>query len=308
MKHSLPAKTILSLDGGGSHLLIQLSVLACLEEDTGTATYDLFDLIAGSSSGGLITCLILGRQLSANRIIKKVVQEKLLEKIMTEHRFGRLLNKLQVRPKYQGVPKKLTLQQELGDLKLSSLRKQIFIPCFNLNQDQLEIFTNGNQPDFLLSEIADACTAAPSYYPPVQMQDGGWRIDGGVGMNNPGFSAYLYAQRCWHPHDIKLLSIGSGWRSFAIKGAKARGYGGLQWSAQGIASIILREKMLANVRTTAEVLGDQVLYINHYLKDYDMPDHMDSANNVIVQQKALDIGKRWYTQHREQIHRWLQSV
>jgi len=304
---SSSAKTVLSLDGGGSHLLIQLGVLACLEDDTGAATYDLFDLIAGSSSGGLITCLILGRQFSANRIIEKILQEKLLQEMMTEQRFGRLLHTLQVRPKYQGIPKKLVLQRELGDIKLSSLAKRIFIPCFNLNQDQLEIFTNGNQPDFLLSEIADACTAAPSYYPPVQMQDGGWRIDGGVGMNNPGFSAYLYAQRCWHQQDIKLLSIGSGWRSFAISGAKACRYGGLQWSAQGIASIILREKMLANVKTTAEILGNQVLYINHYLKDYDMPDHMDSANNTIVQQKALDIGKRWYTLHREQIRTLLQA-
>ncbi len=306
LKNASYPKTILSLDGGGSHLLIQLSVLACLEEYTGVATYDLFDLIAGSSSGGLITCLILGRQLSAQRIIEKILQEKLLEKIMTEHRFGRLLNKLQVRPKYQGIPKKLALQQELGDLKLSSLSKQIFIPCFNLNQDQLEIFTNDSEPDFLLSEIADACTAAPSYYPPVQMQDGGWRIDGGVGMNNPGFNAYLYAQRCWSQHHIKLLSIGSGWRSFAINGTKACGYGGVQWSAQGIASIILREKMMTNVKTTAEILGDQVLYINHHLKDYDMPDHMDSANNAVVQQKALDIGKRWYALHREQIQQWLQ--
>ncbi|NBQ70986.1 MAG: patatin, partial [Nitrosomonadaceae bacterium] len=112
--------------------------------------------------------------------------------------------------------------------------------------------------------------------------------------------------RCWNDCTIKMLSIGSGWRSFAIKGATACGYGGVQWSAQGIASIILREKMLANVRTTEAVLGNQVLYINHYLKDYDMPDQMDSANNAIVQQKALDIGQRWYALHRGQIQQWLQ--
>ncbi|MCG7757657.1 MAG: patatin-like phospholipase family protein [Nitrosomonas sp.] len=116
MKHALHPKTILSLDGGGSHLLIQLSVLACLEEDAGVATYDLFDLIAGSSSGGLITCLILGRQLSAQRIIGKILQEKLLEKIMTEHRFGLLLNRLHVRPLYQVIAIKLALHNELGDL------------------------------------------------------------------------------------------------------------------------------------------------------------------------------------------------
>ena len=243
-------KYILSLDGGGSHLLIQLSVLACLEKDAGTPTYDLFDLIAGSSSGGLITCLISGRTMSASDIIQMVLQEKLLEKMMTEHWMNRLLSKLQIRPKYKGISKSLVLQKELGSLRLSSLNKRILIPCFNLDQDQLEIFTNERQPDFLLSEIADACTAAPSYYPPVQMEDGDWRIDGGVGMNNPGLSAYLHAKQYWNGCEIKVLSIGSGWRNFAVSGTKACGYGGLQWSVKGIASIILREKMMTNVRMT----------------------------------------------------------
>lgn len=114
---------------------------------------------------------------------------------MTEHWISRLLNSLQIRPKYKGISKSLVLQNELGNLRLSSLSKRIFIPCFNLDRDRLEIFINRSQSDFLLSEIADACTAAPSYYPPVQMEDGNWRIDGGVSMNNPGLSAYLHAKQ-----------------------------------------------------------------------------------------------------------------
>lgn len=305
-RRSLPPKTVLSLDGGGSHMLIQLSVLACLEEDTNTSTYDLFDMIAGSSSGGLITCLILGHSMSAREIIQKVIHDKLLEKMMTMHWMSRLFNGLQIRPKYKGLSKSMVLQNELGNLRLSSLNKQIFIPCFNLNQDRLEVFTNNNKPDFLLSEIADACTAAPSYYPPVQMEDGNWRIDGGIGMNNPGLSAYLHAKQCWNGNEVKVLSIGSGWRSFAVNGTKACGYGGAQWSAKGIASIILREKMRTNVKMTEEILGNRVLYINHYLKQYHIPDHMDSANNTVFQKKALAIGQQWYVHHREQIQEWIQ--
>ena len=307
MKQSLLPKTILSLDGGGSHLLIQLSVLACLEEDTGSSTYDLFDLIAGSSSGGLITCLILGRRLSAKGIIQIILQKKLLQKMMTECWLNRLFSRLQIYPKYKGRLKKQALQEELKNLRLSSLNKRIFIPCFNLDQDQLEIFTNENQPNFLLSEIADACTAAPSFYPPVRMEDGNWWIDGGVGMNNPGLRAYLHAKQYWEGHTIKMLSIGSGWRSFTLSGSKACGYGGLQWSAKGIASIILREKMMVNAQITKEILGERMLYINHYLKNYDMPGNMDSANNCVLQEKALDIGKLWYSNQREQIHQWIKN-
>ena len=301
----MSSKTILSLDGGGSHVLIQLSVLACLEEDTGTPTYDLFDMIAGSSSGGLITCLILGRCMSASQIIHLMINEKLLEKIMNAHWTDFFLNPLQIRPKYQGKSKSLAFSQMLGNLRLSSLKKRLFVPCFNLNHDELEIFTNEFESDFLLSQIADACTAAPSYYPPVLMEDGHWRIDGGVGMNNPALSAYLHARQFWDEHEIKILSIGSGWRSFEVKGSEACAYGGLQWSAKGIASIILREKMLANVRMTEEILGNRVLYINQYLKAYGLPDHMDSINTPIFQQKAQEIGRLWYEHHREKIQDWM---
>ena len=301
-------KYVLSLDGGGSHLLIQLSVLACLEEETGTSTYELFDMMAGSSSGGLITCLVLGRKLSAHDIIHAVKKERMMDKMMAEHWARRFLNTLQIRPKYNGVSKRSVLQDKLGSLRLSSLSKRLFIPAFNLDKDQLEIFSNDSQADFLLSEVADACTAAPSYYPPVKMEDGDWRIDGGVGMNNPGLSAYLHAKQYWRESEIKVLSIGSGWRSFVVKGASARKYGGIQWSTKGIASLILREKMIANVKMTEEVLGNRMLYINNYLKNYNMPDNMDSANNAVSQQKALDIGKLWYDANREDIRKWLKDL
>lgn len=296
---------VLSLDGGGSHLLIQLNVLASLEAETGISTYDQFDMVAGSSSGGMMACLIAGRAMSAYEIVHMIQQEKLLESMMTGHWMNRLLNRLHLRPKYSGGPKSRALQRELGHLRIASLDKSLFIPCFNLDRDQLEIFTNHSPENFLLSEIADACTAAPSFYPPVQMEDGGWRIDGGVGMNNPALGAYLHAREIWPNHDVKVLSIGSGWRSFIFDGAKACAYGGMQWSAKGIASVILREKMMANARMTEAMLGDHVLYINDYLKNYAMPDHMDSANHPDNQRKSLEIGRLWYARNRGRILKWL---
>ncbi|MCC6923811.1 MAG: patatin-like phospholipase family protein, partial [Nitrosomonas sp.] len=67
---ALQRKFVLSLDGGGSHLLIQLSVLTSLEAETGISTYDQFDMVAGSSSGGMMACLIAGRAMSAYGIVQ----------------------------------------------------------------------------------------------------------------------------------------------------------------------------------------------------------------------------------------------
>ena len=295
----MQSKFVLSLDGGGSHLLIQLSLLACLEEETGISTYEKFDLVAGSSSGGLIACLIAGRAMSASKIIQLILEDRLLENMMTGNWMNLILNKLQIYPKYTGDSKSRVLQKALGCLRLSSLDKQLFIPCFNLDRDRLEIFSNYSRKNFLLREIADACTAVPSYFPPVQMEDEEWRIDGGVGMNNPALAAYLHAKNIWPDCDIKVLSIGSGWRSFAFDGNKACTYGGIQWSAKGIASIILREKMMVNARMTDEILGEHVLYINHPLKKYGIPGHLDSANNPKRQLKTIEIGKLWYELNRK---------
>lgn len=67
---------------------------------------------------------------------------------MAERWMNWLLNRFQIRPKYTGNSKSRALQKELGNLRLSSLDKQIIIPCFNLDRDQLEIFTRNNRSVF----------------------------------------------------------------------------------------------------------------------------------------------------------------
>ncbi len=51
---------------------------------------------------------------------------------------------------------------------------------------------------------------------------------------------------------------------------------------------------MANVKMTEAMLGARFLYINHCLKDFGLPDQMDSASNLAMQRKTLDIGIQWY--------------
>jgi uncharacterized protein len=55
---------ILSLDGGGIKGTFTVSVVAALEEDTGKSAADYFDLITGTSTGGIVA-IGLGLGLSA---------------------------------------------------------------------------------------------------------------------------------------------------------------------------------------------------------------------------------------------------
>src|SRR6266576_55466 len=60
---------ILSLDGGGIKGAFTASVVAALEKDTGKAAADYFDLITGTSTGGIVA-IGLGLGLPAKQIME----------------------------------------------------------------------------------------------------------------------------------------------------------------------------------------------------------------------------------------------
>src|SRR5260370_4741032 len=60
--------TVLSIDGSGVRGIFAAAVLACLERDTGTRIADHFDLVVGTSTGGIIA-LGLGAGMSPEEIL-----------------------------------------------------------------------------------------------------------------------------------------------------------------------------------------------------------------------------------------------
>jgi predicted acylesterase/phospholipase RssA len=60
--------TVLSIDGGGVRGIFAAAVLASLERDTGTRITDHFDLVVGTSTGGIIA-LGLGAGMSPEEIL-----------------------------------------------------------------------------------------------------------------------------------------------------------------------------------------------------------------------------------------------
>ena len=65
---------ILALDGGGAKGVFPATVLAGFEEDIGGSVVDYFDLIVGTSTGGLIA-LALGAGMSPREIVEFYIRE-----------------------------------------------------------------------------------------------------------------------------------------------------------------------------------------------------------------------------------------
>lgn len=116
--HTEPAWTgrcqILALDGGGLRGMFSVAVLAGLEDDLGSACIDHVDLIAGTSTGGLIA-LALGAGLSAREILDFYISEG--PKIFSNRSRWRSLRHF-LRSKYSPDPLSAAVRRQLGERTL----------------------------------------------------------------------------------------------------------------------------------------------------------------------------------------------
>ncbi|KAJ0981587.1 hypothetical protein J5N97_009842 [Dioscorea zingiberensis] len=209
--------TVLSIDGGGVRGLIPGTILAFLEsklqeldgEDARIADY--FDVIAGTSTGGLITAMLTAPNKDNNRPLfaAKDINEFYLEnspKIFPQNRdgiFSSAINMVRVLngPKYDGKFLHSKIQQLLGDLTLDKTLTNIVIPTFDIKLLQPTIFSTYEAKDQplknpLLSDVCIGTSAAPTFLPAHYFEtkhQGTSRsfnlVDGGVAANNPTLTA-----------------------------------------------------------------------------------------------------------------------
>lgn len=198
---------ILALDGGGAKALFTAHVLARLEQDLGTSITDSFDLIAGTSAGGIVA-LALGAGLTPGEIVGHY--EQLVEAVFpaARRRFWRRPRQLTA-PIYDGDALRTALTKVLGGRLLGDSMKRLVIPAWDAQGRAVHIFKTPHHRrlarDWRLSmvDIAMATSAAPLYFPAARV-DGHRLIDGGVWANNPSVVAIAEAVSML---DVPLSSI-----------------------------------------------------------------------------------------------------
>ncbi|XP_027090141.1 patatin-like protein 2 isoform X1 [Coffea arabica] len=208
--------TILSIDGGGIRGLIPGVILEYLEsqlqeldgEDARLADY--FDVIAGTSTGGLITSMLAApdenkRPLFAAKDIKPFYLEN-GPKIFPQ-KWGRLASvrsalKAVFGPKYDGRYLHQVVREKLGEIRLHETLTNIVVPTFDIKNLHPTIFSTyeakeKKSMDARLSDLCISTSAAPTYLPAYYFQNhdelGNVQefnlIDGGVAANNPALVA-----------------------------------------------------------------------------------------------------------------------
>jgi patatin-like phospholipase/acyl hydrolase len=219
-----PAR-ILSIDGGGIRGIIPAQVLAEIEEQTGKPTAELFDLIAGTSTGAIIALALTtpdadGKPMWAAKDLVNLYERE-GPNIFRRNIFRRLFTGSGVlASKYSARNLEGALDHYLGETQLSEALCDVLIPVYDTENRKAFFFrsdrarTNPDK-DFPMHEVARAATAAPTYFPAAEIENPTTRrrftlVDGGVFANNPAMCAWADAESMELGHDVLLLSLGTG--------------------------------------------------------------------------------------------------
>ena len=196
---------------------------------------DYFDLIAGTSTGGILA-LGLGAGLTARSLLDLYVNEGHRVFPPEQRRRGRRLFRRLSRNRYDRTALDGLLRQTLGAGTLRDSRYRLLIPATEAKHGDPAVYKTPHHPGYFLdgdkpmAEVAAATSAAPTYLKPV-VQDEYILLDGGIWANNPTMMALVEALTCFtvRREDIVILSIGCGQDGFQISSKQAAGAGQLQW-------------------------------------------------------------------------------
>ena len=282
-------RLVVTFDGGGFHGAAAATCLATVEKELGIRIADEASLVAGTSTGALIASS-LSIKGSSGEYIANQYNLDLGNTIFPREFMDKVLDLKQLNPKYDGKGKTLVLQKIFESSKLKDARTPLLVTSYNLNTRRPAIFFSEkpSTKELEISNICDASSAAPIYFPCVQMNDGHWYVDGGVLMNNPADLAYAYAQRKWPGEDIRVLSFGTGNSTVAIDGSNAKNWG-IQWIVNDLVGIIREQYHAVNFRMET-LLGPRYVRLSGPLTG--VGHDLDLVNQR--QLKGLqDLGRIW---------------
>ncbi|KAK6781534.1 hypothetical protein RDI58_019330 [Solanum bulbocastanum] len=167
--------TVLSIDGGGIKGIIPATILEFLEgqlqevdNNADARLADYFDVIGGTSTGGLLTAMIS----APNENNRPFAAAKDIVPFYFEHGPQIFNSSGQIfGPKYDGKYLMQVLQEKLGETRVHQALTEVAISSFDIKTNKPVIFTKSNlanspELDAKMYDISYSTAAAPTYFPP----------------------------------------------------------------------------------------------------------------------------------------------
>jgi patatin-like phospholipase/acyl hydrolase len=239
---------VLSIDGGGIRGIIPATILAEIEAHTGKHISQLFDIIAGTSTGGILALGFVkpkehGSKEPAYTGTDMIeMYEKYGALIFPKSRMGKLGRVF--RSEYPTTGLENMLEDYFGDARLKDALSTVVITSYDIENRMAFFFRSANARiariqesyDYPMKSVARATSAAPTYFPPAKIPKGApaneyWNlIDGGVFANNPAMCAYVEALNINPEAEICVVSLGTGVTTPTSYANKADKWGLVGWA------------------------------------------------------------------------------
>ncbi|KYK50320.1 patatin [Bradyrhizobium liaoningense] len=264
-------------------------VLAEIEEEIGRPIASCFDLIAGTSVGGIIA-LGLAAEVQA-AVIRNAIAEN-GPKIFSPKPppQSALAKKIALasnarHAKYRADTLRSTIVELVGETtRIGQLQHRVMVPTVNLTKGSPQVFKTDHHPTFQrdwkvpVVDVALATSAAPTFFP-LHKIGGELFADGGLYANSPDHLALHEAEHFLerHPDDISILSIGTTTSRFSFSNSGETDLGWMGW---------MDNQRLPRVMISAQQLNTDYM-MNHRLQArYLRIDHQQSPEQE--RQLALD--------------------
>lgn len=285
---------VLALDGGGAKALFTAQVLAHLEADLDVNIADSFDLIAGTSAGGIIA-LALGAGVRPAEIVEHYKQ--LVKDVFPRARQRKWKQPRRVvRPAYDANVLRTALRDVLGDRLLGDSGKRLVIPSWDVHGGGVHIFKTPHHEHLSrdwkipMVDVALATSAAPTYFPAAHVGD--FRlIDGGIWANNPSVVAIAEAVSMLDVplSRIKVLNIGT--THTTLHQGRRLDNGGLASWAFKVIPMVMAANSLGNEGSAMHLVGKD----KFHRFDENVPDGMyklDKADSADLSAHAARLSRQ----------------
>lgn len=212
---------ILAIDGGGVKGLYSSTVLEHLEEKFEGNISDYFDMLCGTSTGGLIA-LALSLKIPTkdiSNIYLKNGSKIFPKKSSIKNKYNQIFGK----GKFSDKPLKEVLDKIFKEKTLRESNNLLCIPSYSVTDARPWVFKYDHKEGDLSRDnkaryvdVALATSAAPTYFPMAEINYYDYKqfIDGGVWANNPTLVGLIEALTYYVGKDkkfkkLKILSISS---------------------------------------------------------------------------------------------------
>lgn len=322
---------ILSIDGGGMRGVVAATVLNNIDnliKSLGATKplYTYFDLISGTSTGGIIALGLSTPPLKESILYDQgdyVPTSKIVDiyknygsiifprsqRLFSLNTIGQLFSE-----KYDETPFNQLLVDLFGQLKMNQLKRPTMVVTYDLTNDRPYVISSYANPNTLVKKAARATSAAPTYFSPTFINDeqSGKRvelIDGGVIANNPVLYTYKEAKKLY-PDATKfnILSISTASTTFKVELSRVTGSGVIGWldPAKGVPIYRLYG---ATQMITADEIASTISDIN-YLRIHNPLEksiRLDDTDPISISE-MIKQGDKTYLEHEQKLRDFSSSL